>query len=402
MNIGILTYYRVNNFGANLQALSTYRFFKSKGLNPIFIHYMSKKLYETCNDINNDIQKKEHIDFIDNYIENQSDLCYNANDVIKVIKNNNIKAIVIGSDAVVQHHSLIERIKKGKRKPIFIQPISKDRIFPNIFWGVGIPNDVKLIMMSVSSQNSRYKLFSQLTKFKMKKSLCRFNYISARDTWTANMFKSILNKKITVTPDPVFAFNYNCSDLIPSFNDIIEKYKLPSKYILICLKSQALPISELQELKIEFQNLGLTCIAFPISTGIKFSHPFDYEIQLPLSPIDWYALIKYSSGYIGGNMHPIIVSLHNSVPCVSFDDYINYNFFGKAIKDKSSKIEHIMEVFNLNNTNLTKIENEKCNMSTKAIVNAILNFPKDNVTEMSKNYYSKYLFMMNEIISILK
>lgn len=37
MNIGILTYYRVANFGANLQAVSTYYYLKNNGYNPLFI-----------------------------------------------------------------------------------------------------------------------------------------------------------------------------------------------------------------------------------------------------------------------------------------------------------------------------------------------------------------------------
>lgn len=41
MNIGILTYYRVANFGANLQAVSTYYYLKNNGYNPLFILYES-------------------------------------------------------------------------------------------------------------------------------------------------------------------------------------------------------------------------------------------------------------------------------------------------------------------------------------------------------------------------
>ena len=40
MNIGILTYYRVANFGANLQAVSTYYYLKNNGYNPLFMSLM--------------------------------------------------------------------------------------------------------------------------------------------------------------------------------------------------------------------------------------------------------------------------------------------------------------------------------------------------------------------------
>lgn len=47
MNIGILTYYRVANFGANLQAVSTYYYLKNNGYNPLFILYESDDTVKT-------------------------------------------------------------------------------------------------------------------------------------------------------------------------------------------------------------------------------------------------------------------------------------------------------------------------------------------------------------------
>lgn len=37
MNIGILTFYKVANFGANIQGVSTYYYLKKIGYNPIFL-----------------------------------------------------------------------------------------------------------------------------------------------------------------------------------------------------------------------------------------------------------------------------------------------------------------------------------------------------------------------------
>lgn len=59
-------------------------------------------------------------------------------------------------------------------------------------------------------------------------------------------------------------------------------------------------------------NKDLVCVSLPFAQ-IRSAIKCPYEISLPLSPIDWYALIKYSSGYIGNNMHPIVVSLHNQI-----------------------------------------------------------------------------------------
>lgn len=45
MNIGILTFYRVANFGANLQAVSTYYYLKNNGHNPVLVLYESKETF---------------------------------------------------------------------------------------------------------------------------------------------------------------------------------------------------------------------------------------------------------------------------------------------------------------------------------------------------------------------
>ena len=43
MRIGILTYYRVPNFGANLQAISTYYCLKKLGHEIVFLNYASPR-----------------------------------------------------------------------------------------------------------------------------------------------------------------------------------------------------------------------------------------------------------------------------------------------------------------------------------------------------------------------
>lgn len=63
----------------------------------------------------------------------------------------------------------------------------------------------------------------------------------------------------------------------------------------------------------------------------------DVTISIPLNPIDWYALIKYSKGYIGERMHPIVVSLHNSVPFYCFDEYGIKTFEGNWFQRKYNK-----------------------------------------------------------------
>lgn len=396
MKIGILTYYRVANFGANLQALSTYYYLKNHGHHPIFIHFMPADLYNWTNDASNS-QKQAHLHFIDSTLrDDQSKLIHSGDEMTAIIHEYGLEGLIIGSDALLQHHPLLERIKAGKRKPIWVQKVSSDRMFPNLFWGYGLPNDLPKAIMSVSSQNSKYKLFSPFVKRQMKQSLSNFRYISVRDEWTKNLVKSVTNKDVDVTPDPVFAFNQNCKELLDTTPDVSQKFNLPGNYILISLGSQCLSMDQLKELKSQFASQGKSCVALPMPTGISFSHPFDYEIKCPLCPLDWYNLIRHSCGYIGSNMHPIVVSLHNAVPCYCIDYWVNTNFWNKPVNDGSGKVEHIMNVFGVS-SHRTIISNGKCMASVSEIVESLAKFPVEKVAAKAADYYQQYLTMMATI-----
>lgn len=402
MNIGILTFYKVANFGANIQGVSTYYYLKKIGYNPIFLNYVSVKTENSLEEsYKKSVQTKAHIDFVNSYIENQTENLYNSDDVVAAIDKYHIDAIIIGSDAVVQHHPLLSRIHKGRRKPFYIAHPAPERMFPNPFWGCGFADKIPTVMMSVSSQNSKYSQFSKSLKLRMFETLNNMKYISVRDTWTLNMMKAIgVNQDVKVTPDPVFAFNYNAGHLVPSEDDIRKRFSLPKDYVLVSLHSQSLTLKTLDDLNSMFKAAGKTCVAFPMPGGVMYQHHFDYEIKVPLSSIDWYALIKYASGYVGSNMHPIIVSLHNAVPCFSIDHWGTKDFFNRTVRDGSSKVEHIMGVFGLKNY-VKPIDNDICYVEASVIVDAIQKFPCEHVRKVALDKYDEYLKMMGEIMNII-
>lgn len=400
MNIGILTFYKVANFGANIQGVSTYYYLKKIGYNPIFLNYVSVKTENSLEEsYKKSVQTKAHIDFVNSYIENQTENLYNSDDVVAAIDKYHIDAIIIGSDAVVQHHPLLSRIHRGRRKPFYISHPAPERMFPNPFWGCGFDDKIPTVMMSVSSQNSKYSQFSKSLKSRMFNTLNNMKYISVRDTWTLNMMKAIgVNHDVKVTPDPVFAFNYNAGHLVPSEDDIRKRFSLPKDYVLVSLHSQSLTLKTLDELNSMFKAVGKTCVAFPMPGGVRYQHHFDYEIKVPLSSIDWYALIKYASGYVGSNMHPIIVSLHNAVPCFSIDHWGTKDFFNRTVRDGSSKVEHIMGEFGLKNY-VKPIDNDICYVEASVIVDAIQKFPCEHVRKVALDKYDEYLKMMDEIMN---
>lgn len=400
MRIGVITYFKVFNFGANLQAVSTYLYLKKQGHDPFFINYMLKESIETIEKKKNDLQCKIHLDFVNSIIKEQTPICQTADELLRIVNDYGLEGIIVGSDALLQHHPFISRLKKGRRKPFFIMPITSDRLFPNLCWGVGISNKIPMALMSVSSQNSEYNLFLSSTKRRMKKALEAFRYISVRDTWTQNMLQEIMNREFPITPDPVFAFNQNAEELIPNKDTILNRFSLPEKYVLISLFSQALSLNVISDLKNKLNSMNVALGILPLPTGIHFDYDADFVIKCPLSPIDWYALLKYSYAYIGSNMHPIVVCLHNAVPCFSIDNWGRIDFWGNKKNDGSSKVEHIMKAFGVG-MNHRLINKSKCEITADEIIKSIKDFPKSLVQNTASGYNEKYNIMMEHIIKSL-
>lgn len=401
MKIGILTFYNSSNFGANLQGVSTYMYLKKRGHTPIMINYKSKENYLIWKGLHKNEQFNVHLNFVNSLIENQTPFCHTASEIVDVIHSYGIEAVVIGSDAVLQHHTWQSRLKIGGKRLLRIDKIVPERMFPCPFWGVGLNTLIPTALMSASSQNSDYKHFSSKLKEQMKESLSQFKYISVRDNWTQDMIYDISGVKYPITPDPVFAFNQNASEILKSREEILTKYYLPEKYVLVCLSSQSISSDTLSELKIRFLEDDIKCVAFPMPSGINFRHNFDYSINTPLVPNDWYSLIKYSNGYIGSNMHPIVVSLANAVPCFSIDNWGRKDIFNRKILDNSSKVHHIMSEFNVV-TNHCPIDRGHCSISAKELYNGIIQFPIDAVREHSNIMTIRYNNMMEQILEKIK
>lgn len=401
MKIGILTFYRVANFGANLQAVSTYHYLRAKGHEVVFLDYVTEWSERAMRSSDENVQTTAHMAYVDSAIPSHTEPLHTSSEVMAAIRREGIDAVIVGSDAVLQHHPLISRIHRGRRRPFYIGKVAPERMFPNPFWGCGIDGCVPMAMMSVSSQNSAFRHFSKSLKKRMALALQRMAYISVRDTWTQRMVKTIDPQMCpSVTPDPVFAFNQNAGSLVPNGEDIRSRFRLPESYALVSLHSQSLPVETLSELKRLLAARGVACVAFPMPTGIRFSHTFDYEIELPLSPIDWYALIANASAYIGSNMHPIIVSLHNAVPCFSIDHWGTKNFFNSTVHDGSSKVEHILGVYGLQ-TYIRPIDSGLCRVQAREIDDTVASFPREKVARISAAQYERYCAMMDELLGHL-
>ena len=403
MKIGILTYYSACNFGANLQLLSTIGYLRNNGHTPIVLNYEADDFVAFYQRITPSNIYQAYNGFRSRYMP-LSRHCSTSKELAKVIDEENIEAIIIGSDAVAQHHPLLERVIFPTRHIFHINRMTQDRYFPNPFWGTFLDDmntPVPVAILSASSQDSNYHLFSPSLRRQMFQRLQKFTYISARDEWTQEMYLSISKNelRVPVTPDPVFAFNYNCADIIPTKDEILAKYHIPEKYFLLSFRNSRTVTNQWIN---HFQSLsnahGIACIALPFPQGMQFQHTLSCEIPSPLLPLDWYALIRYSQGYIGHNMHPIVVSLHNANPFFSFDNYGITKYNGLYSDDYSSKIKHILHTAGLDFYRVSCISRTFTPPSPTFVLDKILNFPTAQTRTFATNYYRQYQNMMQDIL----
>lgn len=407
MKIGVLTFLHVANFGANLQAISTYCYLKNHGHEPMFFDYTSWQT-EWTNWLSRSkrrllgqsvpIQTVEHYRFINEIIKSQITPLHTARQISKALNSMSVDGVIIGSDAVAQHWPVFSTLKWGKHRPFWIEPLQQERRFPNPFWGCGFADHIPTAMMSVSSQNSKYQLYSKHTVKRMGKQLHLMKYISVRDAWTQDMMHTIAPElSVSITPDPVFALNQNLGDKIPTEESIRQRFKLPSHYVLVGMHSQVLSVSQLTRLNEIMKQEGNECVAFCITGKYSYTHPFDYQIPLPISPLDWFGLIKYASAYIGSNMHPIVSCLTNAVPCYSLDNWGSVNFWGQRKQAKSSKVYDVLKQYGIEG-NRTSIENGVCPVSVEEIISKLHSYPVKKIKEISAQRVIAYNQMMSDIL----
>lgn len=408
MKIGLLAYHAVCNFGAMLQLLSTYMFLKNHGHEPVIINWVAK-------DLENYYAQNTPISQIENQLKlrlqlwKETALCRTIKDVANIISNEQIDAVIIGSDAVAQHHPLFERIVFPCRNIIAINSVTSDVVFPNPFWGIWtdyLDKPVPVALMSAASQDSKYKYISKKLRKQMKERIMAFSYVSVRDVDTQKMFSFITEGQCcpSVTPDPVFAFNQNAASLVPSKEELMKKYGLSGKYMLISFKNEK-RCNVSQTWLNKFQDIakhhGIQCVSLPFSTSLSAGE-LENKIALPLNPIDWYALLKYSCGYIGNNMHPIIVCIHNSVPFFSFDNYGTKHANGLFCDSSTSKIRHILKVAKLLDCRIASNSLFRCTPSPYHVFNKLQTFDKAKCKNFAQGYLNKYNEMMTKILERLR
>ena len=401
MRIGVLTYHCVPNFGAQLQAMSTVGYLKRMGHTPVLLHWYPKDL----EDVYRRRVSKEQIVCQMQFAEDNfplSSLCRNEKQLIKEIEKQQLDMIITGSDALFRYVPKCDRKKSfSKRRLRFINNfVSSEDLEGNPFfcdYYGELSRQIPVVAFSVSSQSTPYQKMDDEEKNLMGKYLRNFSKITVRDTWTKKMVEDVSGlQDIQVTPDPVFSFNQNCFIQVPTKNELLKRFSIPDNYVLFSFSSNLMENEYLHRLMTVFSEKGYVPVGLPEPEGVG-NYSFEYNISLPLNPIDWYALIKNASGYIGTRMHPIIVSLHNSTPFFSFDGNGIFNSSGVFVQE-SSKIFDILKNAGLEANTYPLRSGWKLPLADN-IVNSIFSFDKNLCDAFALHKYEDYQLVMEYILN---
>ena len=101
MNIGLLTYHWVPNFGANLQALATVSYLRSAGHNVSVLNYRPEDLEDDYVRRVPPAQIDMHNAFAKTFLP-ESRLCRTEADLARAARELQCNAIIVGSDAVLR------------------------------------------------------------------------------------------------------------------------------------------------------------------------------------------------------------------------------------------------------------------------------------------------------------
>lgn len=404
MKIGVLTFFKLANYGANLQAYSTYRYLKDKGHDVVFIDWAPDDYYKRS--IASKIEVKDykhHFSFVKENLP-VSERCRSDIDICRIIDEYGIQAILIGSDAVLQNHPLLERISFPSRKFLTVSPAFSTTTFPSPYWGSFLRclgKKIPVAVMSGSSQDSMFFFIFGKERRQMKEYIEQFTYISVRDSWTQKMIRYLTRGRVVpdITPDPVFALSNNASDVIPSKAEVTSKFNLPEQYVLFSFWNNSIVSCDwLKRIGDLFSERGVTPVAFPMPGGVKFNHPFPVVVDIP-TPLEWYSIISNASAYIGEKMHPIVSCLANSVPCFNFDHCGVKYCKGLFRYSKSSKIYHIMNEFGFKDNRINGSGLLYKEPSPQYVLEKILAFNKEKCSKKEENYLARYNDMMSTILT---
>lgn len=339
MKIAIFTYYNGCNFGAQLQAFASTRFFESQGHEVWIVNFTKDEESFFSR------YPKEQIEAHNRFVETKLNITprLKHKEVLSYIKDNHFDVVAFGADAIWN-----KRVREDLR--VFSAQWLND---VKIDWGL------KVIAISPAFMGNTYSDLSAEEHQSFKKGLGNFTFLNARDSWT----KDVINREIMggeyiklLNPDPVFLLNQFCDEQWDNINASITH----GSYYIMTLPNTLTGWERkrtgrwLRKMRYELHKKGYKLVELPLPEGRSGFDEFDFIVPYPIDPLQWFLWLKNAKAFIGLRFHAVVSCISAGTPFYSLDVYgdvprwLNYlNRLGFHKWDRKynvrSKIRNLLE-----------------------------------------------------------
>jgi len=317
MKVGILTFHSSYNFGANLQTLAIQAAVEKAGAEPMVINYRDLAKMEAYRNITDPQQVSEHERFIATYLKTSEPLTTALQ--IEAVCRDELDVVLVGSDQVFRLISPAN-LRKGVRRMLKrnANPLSEEATkIPPPYWldwnASGSASTVRTASIAASVGSSSYRfLYPGLSK-RLSQCLAQFDTVTVRDRWTEKMIKRLTGGRINpdYCPDPVFSLtdNFKFPDDELPVSDL-------SNTILISVVMDSDWVADFAE---EAHRHGYQVASLPNPDREFLMGAVDFNVHLPLSPLNWFQLLSTAAGFVGIRYHALVSCMANHTPVVAVD-----------------------------------------------------------------------------------
>ena len=373
MKIGILTFHRPANFGANLQAYCSMCYLRSLGYEAKVIDYVRAGDLEYRKQVDAK-QYEAHKSFVETRL-NLTKQATTSEDLSRIVEEEHFDAIVVGADAVWR------------------SPNDSNIYFAEWLFKSPELSGIPVASISPAHMGDGFTALSDARQEAIKNCLLKFKYITVRDEWTKKVInRDLFNGKEYITrvnPDPVFTMYRNVNDEIWDGRGRKEK-----AYYLMSLpkdwasggKFRAKKIRWFANFKACVNMVGYELVELPIPEG-RSGMPFDYTVDYPIDPIQWFLWIKNAKAFCGLRFHAIVSAISSGTPFYSMDSYGDNGRISQILdilglhkiartRDAKSKIYNLLKG--------SSFETNRCNAliefeSARKVFNALESTTRDDV-----------------------
>lgn len=305
MKIGILTFHRPANFGANLQAYSTLRYLGSLGHEVKVIDYVREADYSYKDRVSIE-QYNAHKDFVEKRLLLTKQV-KDEKSLQQIVVAEKFDIILIGADAVWR------------------LPKDGDIYFAKWLFESPLLTGTKVASLSAAHMGLGFMSLDKTHRDSLVDCLKQFSHISVRDEWTKRKIDELSNNdlNITVNPDPVMMLSDFVDDEVWDNRGIDSK-----RYIAMTLpvnwsksgKMSRIRIKWFRKFKALVNDAGYKLIELPIPEG-RSGMEFDFVVEYPIDSLQWFLWIKNAKGFCGLRFHAIVSSISCGTPFYSIDSY---------------------------------------------------------------------------------